>query len=693
METAIDVLRGKLDTIDRRLVDDLATRQRLVVQAVDAKLESGTEIRDSDREQDVLNAARRQARASDLDPGYVEELFRHILEQSLRVQSASLLTASPSGRATISFQGSAGAFSELAAKRHFAGRNLELTLRGETTFEAVLETVQNERADYAMLPVENTTAGSVTGAYDVLADSRLVAVGEEVIPVQHCLIGLEVQPLSAIRRVISHPQALAQCSQFIGSMSDCVAESYADTAMAVERIVSDGVTTQAAIASEAAARLHGLPVLERNIVDQRDNYTRFLVIAREPVACDMRLPCKTSVVFATRHQKGALAACLAELADRGLNLTKLESRPSKSSAWEYLFYADFHGNTREPRVAEALETLASLTRYLRVLGCYPSHDAVANLSPRQPTLSAGPATGDARSPTTPGPVSVPAAIDDDAPPVATNSPYKLVHRGDRADTVVRVGELEVGGDSAVLIAGPCSVESQEQIRECAEAVRASGGHILRGGCFKPRTSPYSFQGLGYDGLDLLAAAGRDAGLPVITEVLRPADVQRVARLADVLQVGARNMQNFALLREVGHAQRPVLLKRGMMSSIDEWLAAAEYILAHGNQEVILCERGIRTFETATRGTLDLTAIPVVRERTHLPVIVDPSHAAGERRWVPALAHAALAAGAHGVMVEMHPRPSEALSDSDQSMTLRGFAQLAEGLLGGSGAARPANRLN
>jgi chorismate mutase/prephenate dehydratase len=679
MKADIKAIREKLDQLDRQLVEVLARRQRLVEKVVAAKADTGTEIRDPDREQDLLATVRSQARDSDLDPGYVEGLFRHILEQSLRVQSASLLPTPRERRATISYQGSAGAYSELAAKRHFAGRDLDLTLRGETTFQAVLAAVRSGRADYAMLPVENTTAGSVTGAYDLLAESRLVAVGEEVLPVRHCLIGLEAQPLSAIRRVISHPQALAQCSEFIDTMVDCVAEAYADTAMAVERILADGDSTQAAIASEAAARLHGLPILERDITNQRDNYTRFLVIALEPIECDLRLPCKTLVVFATRHQKGALAACLNELADRGLNLTKLESRPRKASAWEYLFYADFHGNTQEPRVADALEALAGLTRYLRVLGCYPSHDAVANLTPRQPAIvSDSDARGKSGSQTL-RVVPAPPVSDDDAPPATVKSPYKLMHRGNRADTVVRVGELEVGGGQPILIAGPCSVESEDQIRECAEAVRAAGGHMLRGGCFKPRTSPYSFQGLGYDGLDLLAAAGREAGLPVITEVLQPADVQRVALKSDVLQVGARNMQNFALLREVGHAQRPVLLKRGMMSSIDEWLGAAEYILAHGNQEVILCERGIRTFETATRGTLDLTAIPVVRERTHLPVIVDPSHAAGERRWVPALAHAALACGAHGVMVEIHPCPSEALSDGDQSMTLPGFARFTEGL--------------
>ena len=216
------------------------------------------------------------------------------------------------------------------------------------------------------------------------------------------------------------------------------------------------------------------------------------------------------------------------------------------------------------------------------------------------------------------------------------------------------------------------MESREQIMACAKMAKELGVDLLRGGCFKPRTSPYAFQGMGYEGLDLLEEAGRTYGLPIVTEVMHPADLDAIAAKADVIQLGARNMQNFSLLKEVGRIHRPVMLKRGMMASIDEWLAAAEYILAHGNQQVILCERGIRTFETATRNTLDLSAVPVVKELTHLPVIVDPSHACGVRRWVTPMAVAALAAGADGVMVEMHPEPAKALSDGPQALDFEMF---------------------
>ena len=240
--------------------------------------------------------------------------------------------------------------------------------------------------------------------------------------------------------------------------------------------------------------------------------------------------------------------------------------------------------------------------------------------------------------------------------------------------------IRIGGDEPpVLIAGPCSVESREQIFEAARGVREAGGVMLRGGCFKPRTLPYDFQGLGFEGLAIMHEAGRANGLPIVTEVLHPADVEAVAREADVLQIGARNMQNFELLKEVGKTQTAVLLKRGMMASIDEWLAAAEYVLAGGNGQVILCERGIRTFEVATRNTLDLSAIPVLRRLTHLPVLVDPSHAAGERTLVPPMALAARAVGAHGVMIEIHPEPAKALSDGPQALTFDGFTQLMPAL--------------
>jgi 3-deoxy-7-phosphoheptulonate synthase len=256
-------------------------------------------------------------------------------------------------------------------------------------------------------------------------------------------------------------------------------------------------------------------------------------------------------------------------------------------------------------------------------------------------------------------------------------PYKLSGREFRRhDTVVRLPNgLSIGGSEVVLMAGPCSVEGEAMLLETARAVRDAGGHILRGGAFKPRTSPYAFQGLGRAGLEHLVAARQETGMPVVTEVMTPSEVETVSEVADIVQIGARNMQNFDLLREVGRQPRPVLLKRGLSNTIEEWLLSAEYVLSQGNYSVILCERGIRTFETMTRNTLDIACIPLLEELSHLPVIVDPSHGTGRWSLVGACARAAIAAGADGVMMEVHPRPDEALSDGPQSLTPQNFAAL------------------
>ncbi len=257
-------------------------------------------------------------------------------------------------------------------------------------------------------------------------------------------------------------------------------------------------------------------------------------------------------------------------------------------------------------------------------------------------------------------------------------PFKLASLEVKSEpTQVRVGDVVIGGKKLVVMAGPCSVESREQVLEVATRVKAAGATVLRGGAFKPRTSPYAFQGLEEEGLKYLAEARRETGLPVITEVMEPDKVAVVAEHADILQIGARNVQNFSLLRKVGESGKPVLLKRGMSTSIQEWLLSAEYVLAGGNPNVILCERGIRTFETATRFTLDLNAVPVVKRLTHLPIVVDPSHGTGHWEYVEAMACAGIAAGADGLIIEVHPRPEEALSDGPQSLKPERFAAVME----------------
>lgn len=262
--------------------------------------------------------------------------------------------------------------------------------------------------------------------------------------------------------------------------------------------------------------------------------------------------------------------------------------------------------------------------------------------------------------------------------VRISRPYKLTGREFQpSSTTIQIGNVTMGGGNLVVFAGPCAVESVEQVVATAHAVKAAGAHILRGGAFKPRTSPYSFQGMGEDGLKILAQAREETGLPIITEVVKPQDVELVSKYADVLQIGARNMQNFALLEETGKIDKPVMLKRSFSATYEDWLLAAEYIMAGGNRNLMLCERGIRTFEHYTRNTMDLAAIPVIKRLSHLPIVADPSHGTGKWHLVTPMALGAVAAGADGLIIEVHPNPDKALSDGAQSLTFDNFAKLMD----------------
>lgn len=420
----------------------------------------------------------------------------------------------------------------------------------------------------------------------------------------------------------------------------------------------------AVLCAPDTARGCGLSILVEQAADHPDNQTLFVVVGRADTAPSGQQEGAdhTALVMTTAHRHGALSRCLNRLAEAKIQLTHLESRPLAGRPWEVQFAMEAEGSPHAEPLRSALDDLRSLCTHLKLLGTWqlprPSQaevEVAVQTEVRRRELACEPQPDPKR-------------------------PERLVEaHPDRPRTVVYVGEAAIGAEKFVLIGGPCSVESEQQVMESAAAVKRAGGVMLRGGAFKPRTSPYSFQGLGEEGLRLLQKAGRAHGLPVVTEVMRPEQIEVCAEYADVLQVGARNMQNFSLLAEVGACRRPVLLKRGMSATIDELLGAAEYILARGNTQVVLCERGIRTFETATRATLDLSAVPVLLERTHLPVIVDPSHAAGARRYVPALSRAARAVGAHGIIVEIHPEPARALCDGPQALTIDMWEQLAREL--------------
>jgi chorismate mutase/prephenate dehydratase len=552
----------------------------------------------------------------------------------------------------VAIQGAVGSFSEAAGRRRWP----ELEPVACREVQDVVAAVRDGGADAGILPIENSLIGSVTTTYDLLqeafGDGRLKLTHEILLPVHHTLIGLPSAALSQVRRVLSHPVALGQCRVWLGKhLPGVELVSAWDTAGSVEIVAREGNPALAAIAARHAADPHGLVPLAERIEDDPTNQTRFLAFARadQAPAQNPAQPFKTSLIVCVDHKPGSLALTLQAFGARGVNVMALQSRPERSKPWTYRFYVDVAGSASDPRVAEALEEVEALAVELIVLGTYEaSPDGALRFA-------------------TPIPTPAHHVKKPDVP---------LVDRRRHPEgTVVEVGAVRFGGPEPVLIAGPCSVESEEMILETARVVAQGGGDMLRGGAYKPRTSPYDFQGLGVKGLRYLATARERTGLPVVTEVLSWEEVPLVAHFADMLQIGARNMQNFSLLRAASRSGKPILLKRGAGATVEEWLMAAEYVLAEGNPNVVLCERGIRTFERATRHTLDLNAVALVRERTHLPVVVDPSHAAGVASLVIPLGLGSLAAGACGLIVEVHPDPARALSDGYQSLNPDQFAEL------------------
>lgn len=666
-------IRENINKVDADILKLLSERRKLSEAVVNSKIESDHPIRDTERETELLSKIIQNGKDLGLDSHYVSKVFYDIIDDSVRLQQnhfQSALFDSSTNVIRVAIQGIEGSYSSLAARKFFAQFNKEIIFISKDRFDEVAEEVEAGRADFAMLPIENTTSGGINEVYDLLLHTTLSIIGEEKFQVKHCLVGSENTTLGKLQVIFAHYQAAAQCNKFLATIPDANIQYFADTALSVKKIKEEAKPEFGAIASEEAAKLFNLKILQRDIANQPDNFTRFLICSRKTQEIDARIPTKTSLVMATAHTAGSLLKALTVFSKYNVNMEKLESRPIVGNPWEEMFYLDFEGNIKDEKIKMLLDDLGIHTRFLKVLGCYPAKDiARAKLNVFTGAKFDNEAEG------------IEEKVEEEKPKKSKKpKSYKLASRDYKPDdTIIKVNGVSIGGDNFIVIGGPCSVESHNQIFKCAQHAKENGTQILRGGCFKPRTSPYSFQGLGIEGLNELKSAGRKYELPIITEVLAPEQVTEVAMQADILQIGARNMQNFSLLKEVGKVHRPVMLKRGMMSSIDELLNAAEYILAQGNRQVMLCERGIRTFETATRNTLDLGVIPFLREMTHLPIIVDPSHAIGVRDKIAPLAKAAKIVGAHGIMIEFHPDPPTALSDPDQALTFDQYSQLMKEL--------------
>lgn len=376
MSDKLDSIRKLLDQTDKKIIDALAQRQELVREISSLKLDEDRQIRDRDREQELFDKVAKLAREAGLDRYFAKQLFEEIINHSVRFQTHNLVdhqnAREDSSSVHVAYQGTDGAFSHQAAFQHFDQRYDDVQSVGYDTFRQAAEAVEKKDVDYAILPIENTTAGSINETYDILRDRDLHIVGEEALRIIHCLLSLEDVPVDRIRRIMSHPQAIAQCSNYLAQLHDCKVESYIDTAMSAKKVLDDGDLSQAAIAGSYAAEIYDLSILKRDLANQPENFTRFVVVSRDPVEVDEQIPCKTSLLMVTSHDRGALVKCLKVIDDHNILMTKLESRPKPNEPWKYQFYLDIEGNIAHPDTRVALEELAQEASALKVLGCYPA---------------------------------------------------------------------------------------------------------------------------------------------------------------------------------------------------------------------------------------------------------------------------------------------------------------------------------
>ncbi|WP_411991830.1 3-deoxy-7-phosphoheptulonate synthase [Agarivorans sp. DSG3-1] len=659
----LEQIRTKITELDQSLLNLLTERRQLSVEVAKSKIENPKAIRDQEREQLLLVKLINKGRELGLDAHYVTQLYHTIIEDSVLSQQAFLQgITNPDIHAQavrVAFLGNKGSYSNIATHQYFSRYKKQIVEFGCSGFQDIVDTVESGQADYGMLPIENTSSGSINEVYDVMQHTSLSIVGELSIAIDHCILAHPAANLEQITTLYAHPQPYAQCNLYLRTLASTRVDFVDSSSKAMEVVASGDDLTVGAIGSKVGGEMYGLQALKTDIANQQQNYTRFIVVSRKPVEVAEQVPARTTFIMSTAQHAGSLVEALLVLREHDINMSKLESRPVQGNPWEEMFYVDVSANVKSAQMQSALAELTRLTRYIKVLGCYPSENV-------DPTLIPLEALANKRDQNKVAPSLISTIQSDGA----------LSSRSHKStSTIVRVGDVKIGDGGFVTFAGPSAVESEQQIINCAGATKESGAAVLAAGCFKPRSSPYSFQGLGEEGLNYLNAAGKKYKLPTMTEVSAVDQVVTLAAKADILHVRSRHMKNFNLLKELGKSTRPILLERNNMASIDEWLHAADYILAQGNQQVILCEAGVRTLEGKNKVTLDLGAISLLRERTHLPIVLNPGEAVEDLSSVAPMAKAAKLLGADGIVLCAHPSPSDASVDADKSLDFNQLQQL------------------
>lgn len=599
--------REQITALDNELLALLAKRRSLSLDVARSKEVDIRPIRDTQREKELLARLVKQGREQGLDAHYVLSLYQSIIEDSVLNQQAYL-----QGRAnpdlqqqqySIAYLGARGSYSYLAATRYCERRHVDMQDLGCKSFDEIVQAVESGHADYGFLPIENTSSGSINEVYDVLQHTSLAIVGETTIEVEHCLLGHTGAQLKQIKTVYAHPQPISQCSRFLSHHPDLKLEYCSSSAEAMEKVLQNDDMTVAAIGSAEGGALYQLEALEKELANQKINQSRFIVVARKAIAVPEQLPAKCTLIMATGQKPGALVEALLVLKAHNLNMSKLESRPIPGTPWEEMFYLDLDANLSNEAMQKALKELERITRFIKVLGCYPCETVnPTQLSNSQ--LMIEPSTSRASEMTK----------EPDSGPHPRSSLTQKAQLTQITHGRLRVGDQQFGALAQIALSNDSRVYGQiaKQIKEAGfQAVLVTNSNNIQ------------------NASQLLAEMRRalhQFDLSCVMAVEYETELKRATEYGDILFIYGKQMHNIPLLKQVGSLHTPVILERNTMASADELLEAAETVLSKGNQQVILCESGIRTFNEALKPTLDLAGVVKIKSLSHLPIIVNTSYA-------------------------------------------------------------------
>ncbi len=598
--------REAITALDNELLALLAKRRDLSLEVARSKEVDIRPIRDTEREKELLARLVKQGREQGLDAHYVLSLYQSIIEDSVLNQQAYLQSrANPDlqkQQYNIAYLGARGSYSYLAATRYCERRNVVMQDLGCKSFDDIVQSVESGHADYGFLPIENTSSGSINEVYDVLQHTSLAIVGETTIEVGHCLLGKNNAQLSQIKTVYAHPQPISQCSRFLSQHPQLKLEYCSSSAEAMEKVLESDDITVAAIGSAEGGALYHLEAIETELANQKINQSRFIVVARKAIAVPEQLPAKCTLIMATGQKPGALVEALLVLKAHNLNMSKLESRPIPGTPWEEMFYLDLDANISSEAMQQALKALEQITRFIKVLGCYPC-ETVNPTQLNHNQLMIEPNTSRVST----------QKVDISIQPQRTSLSQKSQL------TQINYAQLCIGDKQFGAIAQIPLGSGKNNYNQLAKQLKATGfqGVVISG--LSDEHNPSAL-------LPELKRALQQFDLAAIISIKHEAEITLAIEHADLLFISGKQMHNPMLLQQVGSLHIPVILERNTMANVDELLDAAETILSHGNQQVILCESGIRTFNETLKPTLDLSAIVTIKSISHLPIIINTSYA-------------------------------------------------------------------